>query len=93
MYPLEYTKIQSWAKFEIALCWLLGSVVGFLPLVWHAELPITRCFYHDVVTEGYQIFRFVFVILAPAVLIFAIYGMIYKVVLYQVKCLDRSVRK
>lgn len=80
-------------KIEIAVCWLLGSVVGFLPLVWHSGLPITRCFYHDVVTEGYQIFRFVFVILAPAILIFAIYAMIYKVVLHQVKCLQKAVRK
>lgn len=70
---------------EITICWIVGVCVGFLPFAWHQSAPITRCFYHDVVTEGYQMFRHVFVILVPACIIFTIYGMIYKVVLHQVE--------
>lgn len=82
--PLKYPAIQNWATFEIALCWSIGCVIGFLPFAWHEPLPISRCFYHDVVTEGYQMFRFVFVILVPACTVFLIYWMIYREVLHQV---------
>lgn len=69
---------------EIPICWILGSVIGSMPFFWHQDLPLTRCFYHDVITEGYQMFRFVFVILIPACIILSIYVMIYKVILHQV---------
>lgn len=84
IFPLRYSEDGKYVSLEIFICWLLGSVIGFLPFVWHQDLPITRCFYHDVVTEGYQMFRFVFVIIIPACIIFTIYGMIYKIVLHQV---------
>lgn len=71
-------------KIEILCCWLLGFVIGFIPVIWNRNLPSTRCFYDDVVPEGYQMFRFVFIYLVPACVIFTIYGMIYKIVLHQV---------
>lgn len=84
IFPLRYSEDGKYVTLEIFLCWVLGAIIGFLPFVWHKNLPITRCFYHDVVTEGYQMFRFVFVIIIPACIIFTIYGMIYKIVLHQV---------
>jgi 7 transmembrane receptor (rhodopsin family) len=85
LFPLKYTDTNHWVTLEIICCWILGIFIGFLPFVWHQTLPITRCYYHDVVTEGYQIFRLVFVIIIPFCVLCTIYVMIYRIILYQLK--------
>ena len=84
IFPLKYLEMKKSVCCEIMFCWTLGSIVGFLPFVWHRDLPFAKCYYNDVITESYQMFRHIFVILFPTFLIFTIYVIIYKIVLHQV---------
>ncbi|CRK98611.1 CLUMA_CG012025, isoform A [Clunio marinus] len=84
IFPLKYCEEKkNHIIFEIVGCWLLGFFIGFLPYIWHKKLPVNRCLYQNVITEGLQLFRFIVVIIIPMLIIFVIYAMIYRVVLHQ----------
>lgn len=85
LFPLKFSKLKSYVVAEIAICWALGTVIGFLPFVWHVQRPIEKCYYIDVVTDGLQFFRFVLVVIIPAFILFIIYIVIYKVAMKQVR--------
>lgn len=67
----------------IGICWLSGSVVGFLPLMgWHRESE--RCFFLQVMNLNYLVFLYFGTIITPAILLIAFYYHIYQVILKQV---------
>ncbi|KAG5680764.1 hypothetical protein PVAND_010251 [Polypedilum vanderplanki] len=70
---------------EIAFVWTSGIFVGFLPIFWH-KVPLNdSCMLYNVLADGFQIFRFIFVILIPACTMFAIYCNIYRIIIIQLK--------
>ena len=80
----------------IALCWVAGSLVGFLPLLgWHRSdaSQAKKCFFTQVMDYNYLVFLYFFTIVFPAVLLVAFYAHIYTVVLAQVRNPLRSLSK
>lgn len=68
----------------VTFCWVLGSIVGFLPLFgWHAE-PNQACLFVEVMDYNYLVFLYVATIITPAILLLAFYVHIYTVIIKQV---------
>ncbi|VEN44315.1 unnamed protein product [Callosobruchus maculatus] len=71
----------------ISLCWLAGSVVGFLPLMgWYREPPARDgCLFLSVMDLNYLVFLYFGTIITPALLLAAFYAHIYQVVVKQLR--------
>lgn len=76
----------------ISFCWLLGSLVGFLPLFgWHAAKEQNQpCMFVEVMDYNYLVFLYVGTIITPSLLLLAFYIHIYTVIIKQVHlCFSR----
>ncbi|XP_070509392.1 adenosine receptor A2a-like [Chironomus tepperi] len=78
------TSSKNVAK-EIGICWILGILIGCLPLFWHKESDDKTCSIFEIMAEGYLLLRFLFVILIPAITMIMIYINIYKIIIRQMK--------
>lgn len=72
----------------ISMCWVAGTIVGFLPLFgWHvkpeneAEMS---CHFVKVMDYNYLVFLYFATIITPALLMLAFYTHIYRVIVKQV---------
>lgn len=70
----------------ICVCWIAGTLVGFLPLLgWNAgETNEHRCIFTKVMHYDYLVFLYFATIIFPALLIAAFYAHIYRVIVKQV---------
>lgn len=69
----------------ISLCWLFGSIIGFLPVFgWHNEAQKQRCFFTEIMDYNYLVFLYFTTIITPALILAVFYGLIYRVILKQV---------
>ncbi|GLH10457.1 Dopamine receptor 2, partial [Gryllus bimaculatus] len=69
----------------IGVCWLAGSLVGFLPLFgWH-EPSHGACLFTKVMDYNYLVFLYFATIVVPALLLACFYVHIYRVVLKQLR--------
>ncbi|NP_001308587.1 uncharacterized LOC103314255 [Tribolium castaneum] len=77
---------RYWAMI-ITVCWVAGTIVGFLPLMgWHKSAPSDgRCFFLGVMDYNYLVFLYFGTIITPALLLAAFYAHIYQVVLKQLR--------
>lgn len=82
--PLNGSTSSKNVAREISICWILGILIGFLPLFWHQESIDKACSIFKVMAEGYLILRFLLVILIPAITMIIIYINIYKIIIRQV---------
>ncbi|XP_069668988.1 uncharacterized protein [Periplaneta americana] len=72
----------------ICVCWVSGTLVGFLPLLgWHntANEMEVECLFTKVMDYNYLVFLYFATIIAPALLLAAFYAHIYRVVLKQLR--------
>lgn len=71
----------------ISMCWLAGTIVGFLPLFgWHAAVEDNQaCLFVEVMDYNYLVFLYFATIITPALLMLAFYAHIYKVIIKQVR--------
>lgn len=69
------------------MCWLAGTIVGFLPLFgWHAAVEDNQaCLFVEVMDYNYLVFLYFATIITPALLMLAFYAHIYKVIIKQVR--------
>jgi adenosine receptor A2a len=90
LHPMGYSRNvrTKTAIVIITVCWVAGSIVGFLPLMgWHKNAPSDgRCFFLDVMDYNYLVFLYFGTIITPALVLAAFYAHIYQVVLKQVGC-------
>ncbi|XP_037047208.1 5-hydroxytryptamine receptor 7 [Bradysia coprophila] len=87
LYPLAYSRNirTKTVVLIVTFCWVLGSIVGFLPLFgWHAE-PNQACLFVKVMDYNYLVFLYVATIITPAILLLAFYVHIYTVIIKQVR--------
>lgn len=70
----------------ISFCWLLGGIVGFLPLFgWHDRYEENQgCYFVEIMDYNYLVFLYFATIITPALLLFAFYAHIYTVIIKQV---------
>lgn len=71
----------------ISLCWIAGSIVGFLPLFgWHqAKEGDQACLFVEIMDYSYLVFLYFLTIITPAVILAAFYAHIYSVIIRQMK--------
>ncbi|CAG9811880.1 unnamed protein product [Chironomus riparius] len=70
---------------DISLCWIVGIVVGFIPIFAHQE-PIRRsCMLNDVLGKYLVVLRFIFLIVVPVFMLSFIYFKIYRIIRSQIK--------
>ncbi|KAK3914458.1 Adenosine receptor A2a, partial [Frankliniella fusca] len=76
----------------IGLCWLAGTLVGFLPLLgWHRPgADGHQCYFTRVMDYNYLVFLYFFTIIFPALILAAFYAHIYQVVLKQLRRMERQ---
>lgn len=69
------------------MCWVAGSIVGFLPLFgWHAGVSENQeCLFVKVMDYNYLVFLYFATIITPAIILAAFYAHIYRVIVKQVK--------
>lgn len=79
----------------ISLCWLFGSVLGFLPVFgWHNETGHNeQCFFTDIMDYNYLVFLYFTTIITPSIILAVFYGLIYRVILKQVSTFCNGERK
>ncbi|CAH1375400.1 unnamed protein product [Tenebrio molitor] len=89
LHPMGYSRNvrTKTAIVIITVCWVAGSIVGFLPLMgWHKNAPSDgRCFFLDVMDYNYLVFLYFGTIITPALVLAAFYAHIYQVVLKQLR--------
>ncbi|XP_017488521.1 PREDICTED: uncharacterized protein LOC108376790 [Rhagoletis zephyria] len=73
----------------ISMCWVAGTIVGFLPLFgWHVK-PENQadmsCHFVKVMDYNYLVFLYFATIITPALLMLAFYTHIYRVIVKQVR--------
>ncbi|XP_044271328.1 adenosine receptor A2a isoform X2 [Tribolium madens] len=89
LHPMGYSRNvrTKTAIVIITVCWVTGSIVGFLPLMgWHKSAPSDgRCFFLGVMDYNYLVFLYFGTIITPALLLAAFYAHIYQVVLKQLR--------
>lgn len=68
------------------MCWVAGTIVGFLPLFgWHANVGHNQeCLFVEVMDYDYLVFLYFATIITPALLMLAFYTHIYRVIIKQV---------
>ncbi|XP_035774259.1 adenosine receptor A2a-like isoform X2 [Anopheles albimanus] len=88
LHPLAYSRNMRTKTTIgiISVCWLIGSIIGFLPLFgWHEEPDENTCLFVKVMDYDYLVFLYLFTIIIPAVLLLAFYIHIYRVIIRQRK--------
>jgi len=82
-YPRPKIKSGKNIAKEIGICWLIGFSIGFLPTIWIGDTD-RECALLNVLSKGYIIFRFIFVVIIPSIIMFVVYFKIYKIIITQV---------
>lgn len=94
LHPLGYSRNVSTKKAVgiICLCWVAGTLVGFLPLLgWHKPgAEAQQCYFTRVMDYNYLVFLYFFTIIFPALILAAFYAHIYQVVLKQLRRMERQ---
>ncbi|KAH8363520.1 hypothetical protein KR084_011166 [Drosophila pseudotakahashii] len=89
LYPMAYSRNvrTRTAIFIISMCWVAGTIVGFLPLFgWHADVNHNQeCLFVEVMDYNYLVFLYFATIITPALLMLAFYTHIYRVIIKQVR--------
>ncbi|XP_030370968.1 uncharacterized protein LOC115621454 isoform X1 [Scaptodrosophila lebanonensis] len=88
LYPMAYSRNvrTRTAIIIISLCWVAGTIVGFLPLFgWHAHADHGKCLFVEVMDYNYLVFLYFATIITPAILMLAFYTHIYRVIIKQVR--------
>ncbi|XP_033230444.1 adenosine receptor A2b-like isoform X2 [Belonocnema kinseyi] len=89
LHPMGYSRTvrTKTAIGIICICWVAGSMVGFLPLFgWNAgKKDEDMCIFTKVMNYDYLVFLYFSTIIFPALLIAAFYAHIYRVVLKQLQ--------
>ncbi|XP_017131842.1 uncharacterized protein LOC108149009 isoform X2 [Drosophila elegans] len=89
LYPMAYSRNvrTRTAIFIISMCWVAGTIVGFLPLFgWHADVQHNQeCLFVEVMDYNYLVFLYFATIITPALLMLAFYTHIYRVIIKQVR--------
>ncbi|XP_052900910.1 adenosine receptor A3 [Anopheles moucheti] len=88
LHPLAYSRNMrtKTTLYIISMCWLVGSVIGFLPLFgWHEDPTEDACLFVKVMNYDYLVFLYFLTIVIPAVLLLAFYMHIYRVIVKQRK--------
>ncbi|XP_044314442.1 G-protein coupled receptor 176 isoform X2 [Drosophila rhopaloa] len=89
LYPMAYSRNvrTRTAIFIISMCWVAGTIVGFLPLFgWHADVHHNQeCLFVEVMDYNYLVFLYFATIITPALLMLAFYTHIYRVIIKQVR--------
>ncbi|XP_011141533.1 adenosine receptor A2b isoform X2 [Harpegnathos saltator] len=87
LYPMGYSRTvrTKTAIGIICVCWIAGTLVGFLPLLgWNAsQTDGHRCIFTKVMDYNYLVFLYFATIIFPALLIAAFYAHIYRVIVKQ----------
>ncbi|XP_020299399.1 adenosine receptor A2b isoform X2 [Pseudomyrmex gracilis] len=87
LYPMGYSRTMrtKTAIGIICVCWVAGTLVGFLPLFgWNVgETSDHRCIFTKVMDYDYLVFLYFATIIFPALLIAAFYAHIYRVIVKQ----------
>ncbi|KFB42561.1 AGAP000445-PA-like protein [Anopheles sinensis] len=86
LHPLAYSRNMrtKTTLYIISVCWLVGSVIGFLPLFgWHENPDEDACLFVKVMNYDYLVFLYLVTIIIPAVLLLAFYIHIYRVIVRQ----------
>jgi hypothetical protein len=69
----------------ISLCWLFGSLIGFLPVFgWHNDGYQGVCLFTAIMDYNYLVFLYFATIITPSLILAVFYGLIYRVILRQV---------
>ncbi|XP_070157254.1 LOW QUALITY PROTEIN: adenosine receptor A2b [Polyergus mexicanus] len=89
LHPMGYSRTvrTKTAIGIICVCWIAGTLVGFLPLFgWNAgETNDHRCIFTKVMDYDYLVFLYFATIIFPALLIAAFYAHIYRVIVKQLQ--------
>ncbi|KAK0079535.1 hypothetical protein PV325_001095 [Microctonus aethiopoides] len=89
LYPMGYSQNvrTKTAIGIICICWITGTLVGFLPLFgWNAGRKSNdKCIFTEVMDDNYLVFLYIATIIFPALLIAAFYAHIYRVVVKQIQ--------
>ncbi|KAK2581183.1 hypothetical protein KPH14_007987 [Odynerus spinipes] len=89
LHPMGYSRTvrTKTAIGIICVCWITGTVVGFLPLFgWNAgKKSDEKCIFTQVMDYDYLVFLYFATIIFPALLIAAFYAHIYRVVVKQLQ--------
>ncbi|XP_077267315.1 adenosine receptor A2b isoform X1 [Temnothorax americanus] len=89
LHPMRYSRTvrTKTAIGIICVCWVAGTLVGFLPLFgWNAgETSDHRCIFTNVMDYDYLVFLYFATIIFPALLIAAFYAHIYRVIVKQLQ--------
>ncbi|XP_015603170.1 adenosine receptor A2b [Cephus cinctus] len=89
LHPMGYSRTvrTKTAIGIICVCWVAGTLVGFLPLLgWNAgKKSDEKCIFTEVMDYDYLVFLYFATIIFPALLIAAFYAHIYRVVLKQLQ--------
>ncbi|XP_076232764.1 adenosine receptor A2b isoform X2 [Calliopsis andreniformis] len=87
LHPMGYSRTvrTKTAIGIICVCWIAGTLVGFLPLLgWNAgKKSNEKCIFTEVMDYDYLVFLYFATIIVPALLIAAFYAHIYRVVVKQ----------
>ncbi|OAD53737.1 Adenosine receptor A2b [Eufriesea mexicana] len=89
LHPMGYSRTvrTKTAIGIICVCWIAGTLVGFLPLLgWNAgKKSNEKCIFTEVMDYDYLVFLYFATIIFPALLIAAFYAHIYRVVVKQLQ--------
>ncbi|XP_059609523.1 5-hydroxytryptamine receptor 1B [Phlebotomus argentipes] len=89
LHPMAYSRNvrTKTAILIISMCWVAGSIVGFLPLFgWHQDQPVeTACLFEGVMSYDYLVFLYFGTIITPAIILVGFYAHIYRVILKQLR--------
>ncbi|XP_014203447.1 adenosine receptor A2b-like [Copidosoma floridanum] len=89
LHPMGYSRTMrtKTAIGIICVCWVAGTLVGFLPLFgWNAgHKSDEKCIFTEVMDYNYLVFLYFATIIFPALLIAAFYAHIYRVVVKQLQ--------
>ncbi|XP_055610309.1 uncharacterized protein LOC129757198 [Uranotaenia lowii] len=88
LHPMAYSRNvrTKTAIVIISLCWLAGSIIGFLPLFgWHETPQEDTCLFLKVMDYDYLVFLYFATIITPALVMLAFYAHIYRVIVRQLR--------
>ncbi|XP_076653753.1 adenosine receptor A2b isoform X1 [Halictus rubicundus] len=89
LHPMGYSRTvrTKTAIGIICVCWIAGTLVGFLPLLgWNTGKKLNeKCIFTEVMDYDYLVFLYFATIIFPALLIAAFYAHIYRVVVKQLQ--------
>lgn len=96
-YPISYKRNvgTKFTKFTIGFCWLAG-IFGFLPLMgWNSGIfdPVNGCDTRDVLDFDYLMFFCIITSFIPTIVLTAVYILIHKKIVHQVRPLRHDSRK